>query len=204
MVKKKGDETEEKKEMPLHIGLTGCMGSGKGEVARCFEQFHFHYISLSDIVREEIRQRTDISRSQMQDIGNKLREEGGPAILARRVIRKIKSSLGKKWIIDGIRNPAEVLELKKLCPFHLIGVSADTAVILKRIDSRKRGTDRINISKLKKTIEREWGAGEPENGQQVGKCMKMADYTLENNGSLEELKKKCRKILSIIEGKHAE
>ena len=203
MENQKTDEGTEKKRSALHIGLTGSMGSGKGEVAKCFEQFHFNYISLSDIVREEIRKKERINRSTMQDIGNKLREDGGPAILARKVIDKIRISRKKNWIIDGIRNPAEVLELKKLPRFHLIGVKSDLPVLMERIFSRRRRTDRIKISELKKTIEREWGTGEPENGQQVGKCMKMADHILENNGSLEELKIKCKKILSIIEGEHA-
>jgi dephospho-CoA kinase len=192
-----------RRKIPLYIGLTGSMGSGKGEVASCFENLHFNYISLSDIVREEIKKIDNIDRSAIQNIGNKLREQGGPSILASRVIAKIRASGKKNWVIDGIRNPAEVQELKKLHSFYLIGIKSHMRFLLERIISRKRETDRIKISELKKTIKREWGTGEPENGQQVGKCMKMADHILENNGSLEELRTNCEKILSAIEGEHA-
>ena len=62
----------------LRIGLTGRMASGKGEAVRILTNHGFQYISLSDIVRREAAKATPaLSRSQMQDLGNRLRREGG-------------------------------------------------------------------------------------------------------------------------------
>jgi len=36
-------------------------------------------------------------------------------------------------------------------------------------------------------VHREWGEGEPEDGQQVGKCMEKVDELIDNNGTLEDL-----------------
>ncbi|MCK4836695.1 MAG: AAA family ATPase [Candidatus Aminicenantes bacterium] len=193
------------REEPLYVGLTGTMASGKGEIAKIFKNLNFAYISLSDIVREEAgkRGKDNMSRHDLQNLGNELRKNGGTDIIARRVRDKIIASNKKAWIIDGIRNPAEVLELKKLRPFYLIGIKSDLEIILKRIQSRKRQTDRVENSELEKLINREWGVGESSNGQRVGECIQIADFIIENNQGLNELKKKCLDIISIIEDKNA-
>jgi dephospho-CoA kinase len=184
----------------ISIGLTGRMGSGKGEVVKILEKMGFKYISLSDIVREEIAKRIPggrhVSRSDTQDIGNRLRKEGGPGVLGKRVRQKIESMDVDRWVIDGIRNPAEVNELQKLESFYLLGIDAQISTLLERIKSRKRGTDIEDDDVLLAHLEREWGHGEPEGGQQVGKCMAMADYTIENNSSLDDLKIDVMKILA--------
>jgi len=41
-----------------------------------------------------------------------MRKEGGAGILAKRALETIKNSDHDKWVVDGIRNPAEVDELK--------------------------------------------------------------------------------------------
>ena len=100
------------------------MASGKGEVVKILEEFGYKYISLSDIVRKEVALAgKPVSRSEMQDIGNRLRSEGGPGILGKRIYEKLSESPGNKWIIDGIRNPHEVFELRNLSPFFF---SCDT------------------------------------------------------------------------------
>lgn len=182
------------------IGLTGRMGSGKGEVVKILEKMGFKYISLSDIVREEIARHMppgrEISRRETQDVGNRLRKEGGPGILGKRIRHKIESTDVDRWVIDGIRNPAEVLELRKLQGFYLLGIQAPISTLLSRVKNRKRSTDLEDDDVLITHMEREWGDGEPEDGQQVGKCMEMADYIIENVNSLDDLKTDVLKILA--------
>lgn len=193
-----------KKLQQMHIGLTGSMASGKGELAKCFKRMNFSYISLSDIVRDAARQRgiKNLSRQEMQNIGNELRRQSGPGVLAKRIREKINSGRIKTWIIDGIRNPAEIAELRELPHFYLIGITSDMELLLKRLNSRNRNTDLAPPSEMKEVIRREWGDGEPEEGQQVGRCMELVDFTIENNGTLIELEKKCKEILRIIEEKN--
>jgi len=195
---------ESEKLQQMHIGLTGSMASGKGELAKCFKRMNFSYISLSDMVRDVARQRgiKKLTRQEMQNIGNELRLQGGPGVLAKRIREKINSGKTKTWIIDGIRNPAEVVELRELPHFYLIGITSDLEVLLKRLNSRNRNTDLAPASKMKEVIRREWGDGEPKDGQQVGRCMELADFTIENNGTLIELQRKCQEILRTIEGKN--
>ncbi|MCP4218747.1 MAG: AAA family ATPase [bacterium] len=183
------------------IGLTGRMGSGKGEVVKVLEARGFKYISLSDIVREEIAKiGRDVSRAESQDIGNRLRKEGGAGVLGKRVREKIEASDIEKWAVDGVRNPHEVDELKKLETFYLLGIDLNLDTLLSRIKSRKRSFDNADVDELKRRLDREWGIGEPEDGQQVGKCMALTDFTIDNNGSLEDLEKNIQTVLEKVPG----
>jgi dephospho-CoA kinase len=185
----------------LCIGLTGRMGSGKGEAVKILEELGFRFISLSDMVREEIAKLgREVSREETQDIGNRLRREGGAGVLGKRVREKIESFLPPldKWVIDGVRNPAEVVELKKLNTFYLLALDTDLDIILERIKNRKRSADLLDEAEMKKRLDREWGIGEPEEGQQVGKCFEMADFVFPNNNGLEHLEKEILNVLEKI------
>ena len=125
-----------------------------------------------------------INRSQMQDHrqpfarGRRRRE-----YLARWSRELVEAAEALRWVIDGIRNPAEVLELKKMSDFFLIGIESDVPTILARLKKRGRATDVVAEEELRASLEREWGHGEPEGGQQVGPTMAMADFTIANNGT---------------------
>ncbi|MBN2346490.1 MAG: AAA family ATPase [Candidatus Aminicenantes bacterium] len=183
----------------LCIGLTGRMASGKGEAVRILGGHGFTYVSLSDIVRQEAaRQRRAVSRDRMQDIGNRLRAEGGAGVLGRRVRERIAASDPACWVIDGIRNPAEVLELKKMGAFFLVAIECDIAVILARMKRRGRTGDAVSEEELRAALDREWGKDEPEDGQQVGRTMALADFIVSNNGTLAELKGRLEAVLTKL------
>lgn len=180
----------------LCIGLTGRMASGKGEAVRILAACGFHYVSLSDIVRREAaRGGGTVSRGTMQDIGNRLRAQGGAGVLGRMVRELIAAAAETRWVIDGIRNPAEVRELKKISDFFLIAIDCPIPTILARMKQRGRATDAVSEAELRAGLEREWGLGEPEGGQQVGPTMAMADFTVANDGTLAELKTRLDAVL---------
>ncbi|MBU4267467.1 MAG: AAA family ATPase [Acidobacteria bacterium] len=188
----------------LCIGLTGRMASGKGEAVRILNGYGFRYISLSDIVRSEAAKvEPRVNRSQMQDIGNRLRQEGGAGILGKKVRELVAVADEKRWVIDGIRNPAEVLELKKIGDFFLIAIESAMQNIVARLKKRGRVTDMAAEKELWASLEREWGNGEPAGGQQVGRCLAIADFTVANNGTLAELKTRLDEVLSKIGAGHA-
>jgi dephospho-CoA kinase len=189
--------------LKLRIGLTGRMASGKGEVVRILKNYGFQYISLSDIVhREAAKIQPAINRSQMQDLGNRLRKEGGAGILGKIVRELIGASEPSPWVIDGIRNPAEVVELKKMAGFVLLGIQTEVPIILARLKTRGRFTDVVVEEDMRAGLEREWGDGEPAGGQQVGRCLAMADFTIANNGHLAELKTALDALLKKIGAEH--
>ena len=170
------------------IGLTGSMGCGKGEVVKILEKEGFKYVTLSMMVREEAR-RCGIAeeREKLMEVGNSMRKEGGAGILAKKALETILASGSDKWVVDGIRNPAEIDELRKSEGVYIIGIKTDLDLLVDRIINRNYESDAKDREEILRKVHREWGEGEPEDGQQVGKCMEKVDVLIDNNGTLEDL-----------------
>lgn len=181
------------------IGLTGSMGAGKGEVVKILERLGFRYITLSQMVREEARRRgISEEREKLMEVGNSMRQKHGPGVLAKLALQKIQAHSHDQWVIDGIRNPAEIEELKKGENAHIWGIKADRDLLVSRILKRARQSDPKTAEEIMKKIEREWGVGEPPEGQQVERCLRHSDVLIENEETLEELDKKVMKLYNKL------
>ena len=174
------------------LGLTGRIASGKEEVAEYFIKKDFIYFSLSEEVRGEARERNiEITRSNLQDLGDMLREEEGLGVLVKRVKKKFREEYD--FLVGGIRNTGEVEELRKFEGVKLISIDAPVKERYKRILSRKDQGDDKTYQGFLKTDERDFGEN-IKSGQQVGKCMEMADFKIINDSSLDDLYKKLDDI----------
>src|SRR5689334_3930907 len=119
------------------IGLTGRNASGKGEVAKYLGTKSFYYCSLSDVIRDEVRSRGEsLTRENMIETGNELRQKFGAGVLAHRILQKVEDD--KHYIIDSIRNPAEVEALRATKNFKLVRVTAPLEVRFERLRNRAR------------------------------------------------------------------
>jgi dCMP deaminase len=166
------------------IGLTGRNASGKGEVAKYLEKKSFYYLSLSDAIRDEIRNRGQSpSRETLIAVGNELRTNFGPAILAQRILARVEDD--KHYVIDSIRNPAEVDALRAARNFKLIRVDAPLEVRFEPIRRRARESDPITFDKFIELEEREAEGG--VNSQNLRQVEAMADLALTNDGTLDTL-----------------
>jgi len=185
----------------MYIGLTGYLATGKGELAKILKAQGYKYISLSDIVREEAtKQGLEHTRENLIKVGNGLREEHGSSYYAKRVAEIVAKEPKTNWIIDGIRNPAEIKTLEELNNFHLVGISANEQIIVKRILSRKREGDKLNEKDILEKLNIEKGIGQPADGQQVKKCLDLAEFFIINEGTVEELEKKINHFIGLIKG----
>lgn len=185
------------------IGLTGIPGCGKGEVVKVLEKVGFRHVTCSSVVREEAKKRgLEETRANLQVVGNAIRTEHGPGALGKMLLKKIKSQGGGDWIVDGIRNPAEIDELKKEKGVFIIGLEADWDLVIERLIKRGREGDPTEPDELMRRIEREWGVGEKADGFQVEKCLKKADVIINNNGTLKQLDTKVMKYYNSIKPRH--
>ena len=183
------------------IGLTGTMASGKDAVADILKKKGYIYLSLSDEVREEaVKRNIELTRENLQALGNEMRKNEGPSVLAQRVLMKITDPQ-KNYIINGIRNPAEVQELKNWPSFYLIAVDAPQQLRFQRMMTRNRPSDPKVFFLFMKADNKDQGIGEEESGQQVAACIKLADVSIFNDFSLERLIDKVNFMIQQIQNK---
>ncbi len=183
------------------IGLTGTIGSGKSEISRYLKTCGFSYVTISDLIREELRKRNlPLKREELQNLGNELRKLHGNNYWAKKAIETI--GLNKDGVIDGIRNIGEIEELRNLPNSFIIGIDAPENIRLMRAKRRKRiiegrlSSDSRSENEFKRIELRDRGLDEPSHGQQVLKCIEMADYVIINDSSLKALQEN---ISSIVE-----
>jgi len=172
------------------IGLTGTNGAGKGEAAYFFVERGYAYFSLSDVIREELRKENkEITRDNLIRVGNSMRQQFSPDILARRVAKKIKG----KSVIDSIRNPKEVEFFQNQDNFTLLAIDAPAELRFERVKTRGREE---SVSSLQEFIAKEAEEmGTEKSSQQLLACMEMADHTIINDGTIEELRNKLEEFL---------
>lgn len=172
------------------IGLTGTNGAGKGEAASFFVANGYTYFSLSDVIREELqKEKQEITRDSMIRMGNDMRQNFSPDILARRAAEKIEG----KTVIDSIRNPHEVDFLRSQGHFILLSIDAPVKIRFERVKMRGREESATSLQEFMDKEAEEMGAD--ETGQQLLACMDLADHTIINDGTLEDLRNQLEEFL---------
>lgn len=181
------------------IGLTGRIASGKGEIAEFLKEKGFDYYTISKKVREVAgKVNIPIKRESLQDFANLIRKYEGAGAWVRRIIAENVKDIEKRdYVIDGIRNPGEIEELKKTGNFILISIDAPFEIRYERVLKRNKDSDPKEKEEFIKIDERDFGEENPE-GQQVGKCMAMADFQIINNSTLEELNRQIEEFYKKI------
>ena len=158
----------------------------------------FKPYSLSERVREEARgRRLVIERDTLIAIGNELRFEE-PIILARRTAELILADKPVHAVIEGIRNPAELIYLRKNLGAIIVAVDANEQIRLARFLSRQRTDDPKTEADFWRINAIDLGRGEAVTGQQVAECIMMADIHLTNEGTPADLVKACQILIDSL------
>jgi len=122
------------------LGVTGYFAAGKDTVAEILTKNDFKHISLSDMIREELRRKDlEITIPNLRRVGNDLRENNGPGILGERAAEVLADA--DRAVVTSIRHPAEVEALRKLGNFTMIFVDAPVELRFKRSRDRERPGD---------------------------------------------------------------
>lgn len=179
--------------MGLVLGVTGPNAAGKGEVSAYLRTRGFAVHSLSDIVREEAAARgLPPEREHLIRIGTLLREHGGFGVLAERLIPR----LGRRDVVDSIRNPAEVAALRRAPGFVLIGVDAPAELRFARSRIRARPGDPESFAEFT-ARERQENSANPA-GQQLRATFALADRVVDNDDDLDALHLKVDALLESL------
>ncbi len=215
----------------LIIALTGSVGSGSSWVAKFLgkeEKFRVFSIRKEILETEAGKRKINLARvkkvkkrRKLQDIGNKLRKEdiklgNSGGIIIRKAITILEREKCKNPIvINNIKNPLEVEELKKYSNAYLIAIDTSRPIRWERIKEEQYDND---YAQFLKDDDRDQDEGlklrikdkDKEEkiyyyGQQVQKCVDLADIVIDNDMDFrdsqekeDEFKKKIKQHLAVI------
>jgi len=180
------------------IGITGTDGAGKGVVVDyLIEQKKFSHHSARTLWVDEIEKRDEpVDREHMRLIANDLRRLHGNDYFIAESIRRAREADEKYVVLESLRALAEVETLKREGGV-LLAVDADQRLRFERIQERASASDDISFDEFVAHEALEMNDPDP-NGMQKAKVMEMADYTLLNEGTLEELHAQIEDVLRKI------
>lgn len=163
--------------MVLRILFTGKKASGKGNLVKALASQGFRTVSFGDICRKKAETMfgRDYNASQLQDAGDSLRKERGPGALAE-ILLEQPEIWNSNLVVDGIRNPAEIRELRKSGKVYVVAVDAPRRERYRRLKARGRPGDPKTYKKFIELDNRDLRDEKNPDGQQVLNCIFMSDY----------------------------
>ena len=198
--------------MQMIIGITGTNAAGKGETANILKRLGYRYYSLSDMIREEAASREEEpNRDNLIRIGNEFRIKFGEGVWGRKLAEKLKHEEHDKIVVDSIRHPLEIKELKKIeqnkyeqnkqsiKKFILLSIDTPLELRFQRAIKRARPGDPktgADFDDFKKKEELEKTSG--KNVQQLSEAMKLADFHILNTGTLKNLEENVLNVLNKL------
>ncbi len=171
--------------MILIIGLAGRIASGKGTVAQyLIKKYNAKQFVYSDILRDILKRLyIPITRENLQDLGKSLRAGLGPDVLVNAMKGDLMTGKGELRLVDGVRYVNEVEMLRTFPHNILIFVDAPLKLRYERAKERGvRGEESLTLAEFKK-LDR------AETERELDRVRSMADYIIDNSGTLEELYK---------------
>jgi dephospho-CoA kinase len=168
------------------IAVSGRMSAGETTVCEVLETKGFNRLSLSDILREKLRDRgKEITRANLQYLGDKLRNENGMDVLARLALEKTD---GGDWALDSIYTVEEGKYLRGNGAY-LLYVTAPVEIRYKRALGRGE-----KYSNMQEFIE----VDKEDSSRGIHKMSGEADFVVSNDGTIEELSENLDKIVETI------
>ncbi|MHA1804353.1 MAG: AAA family ATPase [Promethearchaeota archaeon] len=173
------------------LSLCGLPGAGKSTAIEAVKDLGL-IITMGDVIRNEAKKRNlPPTAENLGKIARELRIKHGHDIIARKCVELIKKQEVEIIFVDGIRSLSEVKIFRQFWKFPIIAIIADEKLRLKRLMERERDDDPKSLEELKIRDRREIGFGLKE-------VIENSDYKIYNNSTIEELKKKTRKLVITI------
>ncbi len=176
------------------VSIVGMTGAGKSEVTKVFEGGGFIKIRFGDLTDDEIKKRgLELNEKNERYIRELLRKEHGMSAYAKLNLAKIDSALKlSDVVIDGLYSWEEYTFLKAYYGenFYVVAVWASPKTRYQRLMARLE-----RCLTMEEAISRD--RAEIENINKGGPIA-MADSTIINESSLEDMTKEGKRIIANL------
>ena len=193
-------------ESKIVIGLIGEKGAGKGTVSDyLIEKYQAVHYGASEILRRTLKDlHMPITRDNLVKLALVLKEGYGQTMIIDSLIRDMEKENSGIVIADGIRMHGDVEPFRKKYGdnFFLVYVGADVKARYERTKLRKQ-----NEGEAEATFEQFLAEEKMPTEAAIHEIGQQADFKLNNDGTLEELKAQVDEMMEEImirEGKASE
>lgn len=177
------------------IGLVGDLAAGKGLLtAYLKEKYGVNGYRFSTILRDILdRLYLPQQRDFQQKLSTLLRENFSQDILGRIIAEDVKHDPNDLVLVDGIRRASDITYLSQLPGFSLVYLTADPKIRWERLIARDE-----NPGDAQKTFEQFLQDEQTEADRTIKATGATAKYTLENNGTVEEIQQKIDELVQKL------
>lgn len=189
--------------MPKIIAIVGMPGAGKTEAADFLVKKDFQFIRLGQLTLDEIKKR---SLEPVEENERKIREDFrinyGMAAFAILNFPKIDEMIKKgDVVVDGLYSWEEYLAFKERYPsIKVVAIYASPKIRYKRLTKQTINKKDADIKRRHYTLEQAISRDKAQlENLHTGGPIAMADYTIINEYSKEDIKKCLQKIIEELE-----
>jgi len=179
------------------LGLNGPLAAGKGTIAQYLKNKYAATVyafstPLRDILDRIYQPQT---RVNMQDLSLDLRNRFGDDLLSSVIAKDATNDKNQIIVVDGVRRLPDIKYLRGLPGFHLITVVTDQKVRWERMVQRDQNPD-----DTEKTFAQFQKDEQAEAEKHIAEVGQTAEFSINNNGSLDDLYQQIEDILKQVNG----
>ena len=172
--------------------IVGMPGAGKSLASSAMKEQGINVFVSGDIIRAEARRRKlKFTRKNLGELMLKIRREEGMGAVAKRLIPMVEDAPGSVVVYEGARSIEEVQELRGKYRVVTIAIQSSRKARFQRLLRRRRSDRPRSWADFDERDIRELGVG-------IGKLIALADRTVENEDTKDDLKRRMKRLLKTV------
>jgi len=172
--------------------IVGMPGAGKSLASSVMKTWGIPVFVSGDIIRAEARKRKlKFTRKNLGELMLKIRKEEGMGAVAKRLVPLVEKATEEFVVYEGARSVEEVDQLRRKFRVVTIAIHASREARFRRLQRRGRSDRPRGWADFAERDNRELGVG-------IAKLIALADRTVENEDTKDDLKRRTRRVLQVV------
>lgn len=182
-------------ERKIILAVAGEMASGKDTATHyLIKRYGARAFSFSDILRDILdRLYLPQTRGNLAGLSIDIRKLFGDDVLAKAIVKDVTREDRDFIVVDGVRRPADIVELKNLPGFSFLYVDASLETRYARLHERRQNEDDAT-----KTFEEFKNDHTRETEATIPRLKSEAKFVINNDGSLEDLHRNVDAVIDEL------